>query len=133
MSYQDVKALIPKGHKKIANNTYLTLEEPYLGDSASAEYVDMRLHGNLVASFHKNCLYLYSGSYYTTTTKSRLNLALDIAKINDHLVGSPYLPSRGGWKKIYQVDWQWYYGNYHKYDPKFYDGIKIDYTGKIIT
>jgi len=129
MSYQDVKDRLYKGHRKIANNTYLQLEEYYLGDNTEvpAECIDMRLHGNLVASFHKGCFYLYSAAWHTTTTKDRLNLAISLARVNEN-----NLTRNGKLLKFYQVGYQWYYGNYHKRDPKFVEGMCINYNGEVI-
>ena len=112
MSYQDVKDKLYHGHRKIANNTYLTLHDgnnsyPY------PEAIKMRLHGNTVAIFNQEFMELYSAGWHTTTTKNRLNLALELANC----------PQGVG-----QHNYTWYlYGKL-----QFYDGIKIDYTGKII-
>ena len=115
MSYQNIKDRLFHGHRKIANNTYL-LENQY-----GEKQIDMELYGNLIARFYPEYFQLYSANWYTTTTKNRLNLALDIARILN--------PSQ---KRIYQKDGQWYYGNYHKYTTKFYNRMKIDYSGKVI-
>ena len=122
MSYQDVKDKLYYGHRKIANNTYLCLTPIIETDGSTIEAILMTLHCNTVAAFYQDHLELYSTGWYTTTTKVRLNLALELANIK---YGITY-------KHIYQEDYQWYYGNYHKTDPRFYDGMKIDYTGKVI-
>jgi len=115
MSYQDVKNKLYRGHRKIVNNTYLELwEKPDYGD----EWIDMRLHGNLVAEFRPNYLKLYSAGWHSVTTKSRLNLALKLAGIYT--------------KCIFQQDWVWYYGNYNPNATKFKDGMKISYKGLVL-
>lgn len=137
MSYQDVKDRLYRGHRRIANNTYLMLDgnsnisvdirEPSDIRKLS-EHIDMELHGNLVARFYHNHLELYSAGWHTTTTKNRLNLALELAQVN-RLADDSY---RVWNKKIYQVDYQWYYGNYHKGDTRFTEGMCINYNGKVI-
>jgi len=120
MSYQDVKDRLYHGHRKIANNTYLelrqlditTVEEGWTKE----EFVDMRLHGNLIARFYPTHLQLFSVGWYTNTTRRRLNLALELANIG---------------YSVYQVKHQWYYGS-HRY-IEFYDGIRIGYTGKVLS
>jgi len=113
MSYQDVKNKLYRGHRRIANNTYLTLSD----EETPVEYIDMRLHGNLIARFFPDQLNLYSAGWHTRTTKDRLNLALRLAGI----VG-----------KVSQKDWTWFldipcpsnsYG--------FHDGMGIDYAGEV--
>lgn len=126
MSYNDVKARLYHGHRKIANNTYLKLEPAYYED----EHITMTLHGNLVAMFTPTHLELFSAGWYTTTTRHRLNLALDVADVAGVLpiyrLELPY------WLRVYQRNGRWYYGNYSKNDPEFYDGMKLDYGGCII-
>lgn len=118
MSYQDVKDRLYHGHKKIANNTYLTLHET----DTPEEYIFMMLHGNVVARFNPDGIELFSAGWHTSTTKNRLNLALELAK----------LPTCH-YKRVYQLNYQWFYGHTSpQFDTKFYDGIKIDYTGNII-
>lgn len=120
MSYEDAKALVPRGHKKIANNTKLQLiPEELIEDVEWNEYIVMLLHGHTVAEFHPDHIKLFSAGWFTPTTKDRLNLALYLAGISYNT-------------RIWQKDWQWYYGNYQKGDPKFYDGMKIGYNGKVI-
>lgn len=117
MSYQDVKDRLYHGHRRIANNTYITLEDGGTVD-VPGEYVDMRLHGNLIAGFFPHYLQLYSAGWHTTTTKNRLNLALELANIvRAHIV---------------QSNWDWFYLTGIMPPVPFYDGIKIDYTGNII-
>jgi len=116
MSYQDVKDKLYRGHRKIANNTYLTLHK---GDDSYPypEAIKMKLHGNTVAIFTQEFLELFSAGWYTQTTKERLNLALDLAGID----------GCGVW----QHDCQWYFC-YLLTGVKFCDGIKIDYAGEVI-
>jgi hypothetical protein len=121
--YQDVKNILHRGHKKVANNTCLTLEEDRFMDT---ENIVMRLHGNIVAIFYLDHIQLYSAGWYTTTTKNRLNMALNLANITNSVrFGSPL-------RHIYQVGYQWYYGNYHKGDTKFAGSMCINYEGKVI-
>ena len=135
MSYQDVKDTLYRGHRKIANNTYLTLRQQHIATVEEGwtkeEFVEMRLHGNLVAKFYPDFLQLYSAGWYTNTTKSRLNLALAIA-INNRL--HTYI-------MVYQTDYQWYYGRRNSNIDtmtvttdvvKFYDGMRINYSGEVI-
>lgn len=127
MSYQDVKDRLYHGHRVIANNTKLRLVP---GHEYSTEQIEMRLHGNLIARFNPQYFELYSTGWYSPTTKDRLNLALKLAHIarqEDAVPGISWY-----YRKIYQVDWQWYYGNYHKSDPRFHDGMKVNYSGNII-
>ena len=77
MSYQDVKDRLYHGHRKVANNTYLQLTDMYNRHGyIRSECVEMRLHGNLIARFNPDYMELFSAGYYTHTTKSRLNMAL---------------------------------------------------------
>ena len=128
MSYQDVKDRLYRGHRKIANNTYLELVEKNGGE----ELISMRLHGHTVAVFYQDHLELFSAGWHTVTTKNRLNLALLIGlwSYTSNIILNPgYIP------QIYQANYQWYYGitfPYQKTDPKFYDGMKIGYDGRII-
>lgn len=123
MSYQDVKDRLYRGHRKIANNTWLLILDEYM----PSERIVMSLHSNDIAVFYPNHLKLYSAGWYTTTTKDRLNLALDLAKTK--YVANVEYPYR---RRIYQVDYQWYYGNYHKGDTRFTEGMCIGYDGKVI-
>jgi len=115
MAYDYVKKMLYRGKRKVANNTYLTLVD---GDELNPEFIEMRLHGNLIAEFHKDHLILYSAGWYTSTTKHRLNMALALAGINE---------------TIYQHDYCWYYGCYYKLDKAegklttFRDGMIINY------
>jgi len=111
MSYQDVKDKLYHGHRKIANNTYLTLYE-------DSKEITMRLYGNVVAIFNPKYIELYSAGWHTTTTKNRLNLALDLAGIQGY--------------SVWQHDYQWYYG-YLLTGELFKDGMKLSYSGNIIT
>lgn len=124
MGYQDVKDRLYRGHRKIANNTRLVLARDV---PKHTECIVMTLHGNVVARFYPTHIQLFSAGWHTTTTKNRLNLALDLAKTK--YVANVEYPYR---RRIYQVDYQWYYGSYHKGDPKFSDGMYIDYIGKVI-
>ncbi len=126
MSYQDVKNKLYHGHRKIANNTYITLgnegvrvdvrEPPSI--KLLSEHINMRLHGYLVARFYLEYLELHSAGWYITTTKNRLNLALDLAGISG---------------KVYQRDWQWYYAPLGCLDIEFENGMKIAYNGGTLT
>ena len=115
MSYQDVKNRLYHGHRTIANNTRLVLARDV---PEHTECVVMTLHSNVVARFYPDHIKLYSAGWYTTTTKSRLNLALDIAGVHS--------------KGIFQQDHQWYYGNYNPHDVRFGDGMKVDYIGGLL-
>jgi len=112
MSYQSIKDRLYRGRRKIANNTYLTLE--YYEVAPDAECIQMRLHGNLVAEFQPDYLLLFSAGWHTNTTKNRLNLALELAGIG---------------YGIWQQNWTWYYR-----DPgiPFKDGMKLNYSGEVI-
>lgn len=102
MSYQDVKDKLYHGHRKIANNTNLTFGNEFSNDRVTHP-ICMRLHGNAVARFYPDHLELYSAGWHTTTTKSRLNLALELSGIQG---------------RIYQQSYEWYYSQwyYDKYD-----------------
>jgi len=130
--YQDVKDRLYHGHRKVANNTYLKLEPAYYED----EHITMTLHGNLVAMFHPEYLELYSAGRHSNTTKNRLNLALELAKMPIEWlyvanVEYPY------WRKIYQHNWDWYYGNFYAFDATlgklepFTEGMRINYDGTV--
>lgn len=110
MSYQEVKDRLHHGHRKVANNTHLTLNDDYPED----ECVDMRLHRNLVARFYPGYLELFSAGWHTTTTKDRLNLALSLAGI------------RG---RVSQHKYQWYVDTNLLNIVPFTDGIKLTYVG----
>lgn len=123
MSYQNIKDRLYHGHRKIANNTYL------LRNQYGEEQIDMELHGNLVARFHPDYLQLYSAGWHTTTTKDRLNLALELAGITNYkdYTGLPRFHAR-----IFQKNYQWYYMIDIIPPVRFYGGMKIDYTGRVI-
>ena len=118
MAYKDIKAELFHGHRKIANNTHLRCTEDLDG-----ECIRMSLHGNEVAVFRPRYFQLFTKGWFTHTTLSRLNLALSLA-------GVSYI--KGQVRKVYQVAWQWFYGNYKRTDTKFYDGIRIGYTGRVL-
>ena len=120
MSYKNVKNQLYRGHRKIANNTHLTLTDAYdQPGMIRSECIEMRLHGNLVARFTPHYLQLFSSGWRTRATKDRLNLALNVTLVTGRVV--------------YQSDWQWYYGNYQKGDHMFEEGMKINYQGNVIT
>lgn len=114
MPYQDVKDRLYHGHRKVANNTYLGIEIANYGNDR--EYVVMRLHGNVVAVFYPTYLELFSARWHTTTTKNRLNLALNLAGIPG---------------TVYQNHWEWFYSNDRYADGKvsivFTEGMKLNY------
>ena len=111
--YEDVKAqLHGRPRKKIANNTYLELITV-----TDEEYINMYLHGYNIATFTKNYIVLSSCGWHTRTTKNRLNMALELA-------GLPYTI------RIYQEKYTWYIG---EFDYKFYDGMKVDYDGRVVS
>ncbi len=112
MNYQDVKDRLYHGHRKIANNTRLVLARDV---PERTECIVMTLHSNVVARFYPTCLKLYSAGHYTRTTKSRLNLALELAGVPNF---------------IRQKDYQWYYGNHNLCIREFRDGMRINYDGK---
>jgi len=120
MAYQDVKDRLYRGRRKIASNTYLHLIEH---DLDIPESIQMRLHGNLLAEFYHDHLELYSASWYTTTTKSRLNMALSMVGIGS---------------RIYQHNYEWYYGRHYALDKttgnltSFGKSITLDYSGYIL-
>ena len=123
--YKDVKTELYHGHRRIANNTYLRCIE-----NGDGECIQMSLHGNIVAVFRPDYFQLFHRGWATTTTKDRLNLAISLAQVNDN-----NLTRKGKllkFYKIYQVDYQWYYGNYHHYDRLFMEGMKINYKGRVI-
>jgi len=112
MAYEDVKVkLHGRTMKKIANNTYLEYD-------SSEDCIDMHLHGYYIAMFNKDYVELSSCGWDTSTTKRRLNMALDIAHIP---------------LSVYQHDYIWYIGNTNpKLDKPFFDGIRLTYDGNII-
>lgn len=122
MSYQNIKDKLYHGHRKLANNTYLRsviIERTFQPDE---EWIEMSIHGNIIAEFYPDHLRLYACGWYTNTTKSRLNLALKLAGIQG---------------RIYQQDYEWYYSQWY-YDKNdrsssisFKDGMKISYTGEV--
>lgn len=110
--YEEIKARLYHGHRKVANNTHLKLWE-----DDDTEGVDMYLYGNLVAEFRPDYLRLDSAGWYTHTTKDRLNMALQMG----HCLGH-----------IYQEDWTWYHGKCHHAGIPFRDGMKFNYYGGAI-
>jgi len=124
MAYEDVKAeLYGREREKVANNTYLELGTyPNKNDG---DFVNMYLHNNIVATFNKDHIRLFSSGWYTDTTKNRLNMALGMARVR------PYF-------RVYQRNWIWHIGWYslarghNPTDPVFFDGIKLNYQGDII-
>ena len=119
MSYQDVKDKLYHGHRKIANNTYLRLLSEEIIDGVEfPEYIVMSLHSHTVARFYPDYLQLFSAGWHTHTIKDKLNLALELVKVPSYCT-------------IYQSSWQWYYESFDDSKP-FYDGMKIDYTGRVI-
>ena len=115
MPYQDIKDRLYHGHRKVANNTHLQLDEFYLGDNAEipAECINMMLHGNIVVSFHKNCLYLYSAGWRTKTTRARLNMALqELANVDCG---------------ICQKNHRWYVCRPQLDDIPFTEGMRLHY------
>jgi len=119
MSYQDVKDRLYHGHKRIANSTYLELlSKETVGGVEFPEYIVMGLHNYIIARFYPDYLQLYSAGRYIPTTKDRLNLALSIAGISGY--------------SVWQHRRTWYYG-YLLSGKEFYDGMKIDYTGRVYT
>jgi len=125
MNYQAMKDKLYKGHKKIANNTYLKLEyKPSFNPNPNPniqgeESIVMYLHGHNVATFTPQHLELRSCGWQTVTTKDRLNLALSMVKIHGC---------------IYQQAWTWYYARGYKFDKvcPFREGMKISYEGEPI-
>ena len=109
MGYQEIKDTLYRGHRKIANNTKLELCE-----GTHEECIDMRLHGNVVARFYPDYLELFSGGWYTPTTKNRLNLALDVAGVCGY--------------SVWQHNYHWYYG-YLLSGEWFENGMRLDYQG----
>ncbi len=124
MSYQQVKDKLYHGHRKIANNTYLTLEPGNREEDAVtgyyeevSGYIQMRLHGHVIAKFYPDRLELYSAGWHTRTTKNRLNLALELAGLRSY---------------IYQRNYHWYYhSHYYGVGIEFKEGIKINYGGTV--
>lgn len=108
--YQDVKALVPRGYKKVANNTDLVLDAVGV---EGLEAIWMRLHGSVVAKFYPSYLTLYSARWFTNTTKNRLNLALEIAKVPGSVV---------------QEDWCWWYMK-QGFRIAFVEGMRLGYDG----
>ncbi|KKN75171.1 hypothetical protein LCGC14_0383300 [marine sediment metagenome] len=117
MSYQDVKDKLHHGHRKVANNTYLAYENEFHGDYVIHPII-MKLHGNVVARFYPDHIELHSAGWHTVTTRSRLNLALRLAGIH----GS-----------ISQYKYQWYIDTNLLNVVEFKDGMKISYTGEILS
>ena len=139
--YEKVKSLLYHSygcyHKKIANNTHLTLiENIYYPDhiGIGIEVVVMKLHGNTVAKFYPDKVCLFDGGWRTNTTKNRLNLALNMAGILAY---------------VYQKDWEWYIhdepdiyvyqkdGEWYIHDEsdimvKFTSGMMLSYDGELL-
>ena len=119
--YMVVRGMLRSGRRKIANNTYLTDEHNLCGGRCNylcfrhSYCIAMKLHCNTVAEFHPNYIVLSSAGWRTKTTKDRLNLALQIA-------GLTY--------RIWQEDWEWYYGNNTMY-ILFNERMTIKYDGTV--
>lgn len=104
MNYQEARTILDQKHgnknsKKLANNTYLLRFE---------EYIAIKLHDTEIVKLYPDYAQLYTGGWYTMTTKDRINT---YALCN-----------------VSQVNNIWYIGDF-----LFYEGIKIDYTGNIIS
>lgn len=106
MNYTEAReTLSGRKSRKVDNNTYLQ-------DNGGS--VGLRLHDTQVVMFYPNYAQLYTGGWYTPTTKDRIN---------------NYAPCQ-----IVQHNNIWYISEDWeiKDKPLFYEGIKVDYTGKIV-
>ena len=122
--YEKVKSLLyhsyGRYHRKIANNTHLTLiENIYYPDhiGIGIEVVVMKLHGNTVAEFYPDKVCLFDGGWRANTTKNRLNLALNMAGILAY---------------VYQKDWEWYIHDESDIMVKFTSGMMLSYDGELL-
>lgn len=106
MNYQEAKDTIKnRESKKLGNNTYLHRIE---GGFA------IKLHDTDVIELYPSYVKLFTGGWYSLTTKERLN---------------KYAPVRLGQEKSI-----WYlYGENWEKQTLFYEGIKISYTGKVLS
>ena len=111
MSYEDVKAKLYHGHRVVANNTNLV---QYVGNGV-APRIDMYLYNNKVAEFTPTSVKLFSAGWYTTTTRSRLNLALILA----------FIPA-----EVYQRNHAWYVVG-KDWESTFKDGMELGYDSRL--
>jgi hypothetical protein len=105
MNYQEATEKIKnRESKKLANNTYL---------HKIAGGLALKLHQTDIIEFYPEYVVLNTGGWFTHTTKERLNAY------------SPVF--------IHQKNSNWYIGGYEDSTSLYYDGIKIDYTGRILS
>jgi len=108
MNYNDAKLKldtpIKKDSKKLENNTYLIRHENYIG---------VKLHDTEVVKLYPDHAELFTGGWFTNTTRDRIN---------------KYSPVF-----VHTAKSIWYIGNYDDNSKLYYDGIKVDYNGNIIS
>ena len=114
--YEKVKSLLYYSyghyHKRIANNTHLTLEN----EGLPSEHVEMKLHGNIITTFYREYITISDGGWATNRTKNALNLALHMASIN--II-------------IRQKKWRWYlHKGIMSMCFRFGETMKISYGGE---
>ena len=130
MSYKSINEMLYQGHRKVANNTNLRrVPEVTISEISLPMHIVMTLHGNVIARFFSSYFHLYSSNWHTPITKNRLNLAIRLATAATQPLPVLYthpLPV------VYQKGSIWYYGNYDKGDPAFYEGITINYAGRVL-
>jgi hypothetical protein len=104
MNYEKVLNTIKNREtKKIANNTYLVKHDDYFG---------LKLHETEVVKFFPSHVEYYTGGWKTVTTRDRLQ----------------YGPAH-----VFTEKGTWYVGNYNDKQSMFYEGIKVDYDGNVIS
>lgn len=107
-TYQEWIDFLNKGRDKTSrktdNNTYVIKQEGYIA---------VKLHNTEVVKIYPDNTYeLNAGSWYSVTTKDRIN---------------SYSPVR-----IYQKDYSWYVMQGNNEDVSFRNGIKVNQNGTII-
>lgn len=110
MNFREARETLERGRnpnrRKIYNNTTLEL----LGSGLlNDHYIGLRLHDTVIIKYYPDYMILDSGGWRTVTTKARLNA---------------YVPN----VYIGQEKGIWYISG-----SLFYDGIKIDYKGNILS
>jgi hypothetical protein len=92
--------------KPIANNTRIVETENGYG---------IKLHDTIVVDISPKYWTLYTGGWYTSTTKARINT---------------YLPEKCS---VYQENSQWYVtSNGYGLQSRFFEGIKVDDFGRVL-
>lgn len=106
-NFKDVEALLTsRGQKKIGNNTYLRRRSDYS--------IGLQYHATDVVTFTPSGMVVTSGGWYTTTTKERINWALESVGLY-----------------VYQEKGTWYLQDRQLDRTVFHDGIHMSYQGEI--